>query len=344
MRKTAELACGILGVALLYAGACLKAGAAQEARNTLAGEFRWQVRSPILAAANRPQDPCFSVKDPSFVYVDGRYHLFTTIRSKHRTHQIEYCSFRDWSEANRAERHVLRLTDGYFCAPQVFWFSPQRTWYLVYQASNETKSDIQPVYSTTTNLAEPDSWTRPRPMYPQKPGNVKNWIDFWVICDAAKAHLFFTSMDGRMWRAETGLKDFPLGWTEPKVTLQADIFEAAHVYSLKEERKYLALIEAQAEGRRYYKAFVAEKLSEEWKPLAASRDKPFASSGNVQDLSGHWTDSFSHGELVRSGFDEKMEVDSSHLRFVFQGVSELRKQGKPYGEIPWELGLLEGLE
>ena len=178
-------------------------------------------------------------------------------------------------------------------------------------------------------------------MYSAKPQNVKNWIDFWVICDSAKAHLFFTSLDGRMWRAETSLDKFPLGWNEPEVVIEADIFEASHVYRLKGLNKYLALIEAQAGGRRYYKAFLSESLESDWKPLAATREKPFASPVNCRGTTEHWTDSFSHGELLREGIDEKLEVDAAHLRFLFQGVADAQKDGKSYGEIPWRLGILE---
>ena len=49
----------------------------------------------------------------------------------------------------------------------------------------------------------------------------------------------------------------------------------------------------------------------------------------------------SHGELLRAGSDEKLEVDPANLRFLFQGVLEKDRQGKGYGEIPWKLGLLE---
>ena len=34
-------------------------------------------------------------------------------------------------------------------------------------------------------------------------------------------------------------------------------------------------------------------------------------------------------------------VDPARLRFLFQGVSDDDRRGKPYGEIPWRLGLLE---
>jgi hypothetical protein len=53
-----------------------------------------------------------------------------------------------------------------------------------------------------------------------------------------------------------------------------------------------------------------------------------------------WTDSFSHGELLRAGHDELLEVDPARLRFLFQGVADADRQGKPYGDIPWKLGLL----
>jgi len=307
----------------------------------LAGRLKWTVGPPLVSPADRPSDPCDSVKDPSIVFYKDRWHLFCTIRSKVRTHQIEYLSFSDWKEANAAPRHILTVTDGYFCAPQVFYFTPHKKWYLIYQAPDREKKGITPTYSTTTDIADPASWSKPVAFYPEKPKTVRAWIDFWVICDDQRAHLFFTSLDGRMWRAETKLADFPTGWNEPKVVLQADIFEAGHIYRLKGLEKYLALIEAQAGGRRYYKAYLAERLDGEWKPLADSPEKPFASPVNVRDRGAHWTDSFSHGEVLRDGYDEKLEVDPNNLRFLFQGVSDQRQAGKKYGEIPWHLGILE---
>jgi hypothetical protein len=310
----------------------------------LAEKISWTVGPPLVSPAERPSDPCFSVKDPSVVYYNGRWHLFCTIRSKVRTHQIEYVSFADWKVANASPRHILTVTDGYFCAPEVFYFSPQRKWYLIYQAPHETKKEIRPTYSTTTNIEDPASWSKPTPFYQEKPKNVKGWIDFWVICDEARAHLFFTSLDGRMWRAETKLTDFPAGWNEPKVVLQADIFEAGHTYRLKGMNKYLTVVEAQTgvqPGWRYYKSYLSDHLDGEWKPLADSREKPFAGAVNVRDTAEHWTDSFSHGELLRDGYDEKLEVDPHNLRFLFQGVTEQRRAGKDYGEIPWQLGILE---
>ncbi|NOX53805.1 MAG: hypothetical protein GXP27_05090 [Planctomycetes bacterium] len=316
-----------------------------DAQERLFGEFQWRLGPPVLAPAVRPDDPCYSVKDPSVVFYEGRWHLFCTIRSQKRSHQIEYVTFRDWSEARRAKHHILRLTDGYFCAPQVFYYRPHRRWYLVYQVIDQSrKPALQPAFSTTEKLADPGSWTTPQLLFKHPPDNVKRWIDFWVICDGKRAHLFFTSLDGKMWRAETTRDRFPHGWSRPEVVLQADIFEAAHIYRLKGRDQFLAIIEAQTHGRsywRYYKAFLVDRLDGRWKPLAASHERPFASPINVQETAEHWTDNISHGELLRAGYDERLLVDPDRLRLLFQGVTNQARRGKPYGQIPWKLGLLE---
>jgi hypothetical protein len=328
---------------LFHAAAVVETRAAVSSAEALrSGRFQWTATAPLLSAARRPEDPCYSVKDPSIVRFENRWHLFCTIRSQKRTHQIEYLSFEDWTHASTAPRHILTVTNGYFCAPQVFYFEPQRKWYLIYQASDQARQvALQPVFSTSTNVADPKSWSTPLFLYPAHPENVEGWIDFWVICDDVKAHLFFTSNNGKMWRAETMLVDFPYGWSQPSVVLRGDIFEASHTYRLKGRKDFLTLIEAIGPaGRRYYKAYLADTLDGEWKPLAVTAAMPFASPANVRPAGDSWTDSYSHGELLRSGYNQKMEVDPEKLEFLFQGVSDRDRAGKKYGEIPWQLGLL----
>jgi hypothetical protein len=306
------------------------------------GNFRWTASPPLFSPAQRPDDPCCSVKDPTVVFHEGRWHLFCTIRSQKRTHQIEYCSFTDWKDADKAPRHLLNsINDEYYCAPQVFYFTPHKKWYLVFQAANKARGILYgPSYSTTENIADPASWSKFEPFYEKKPDNLKGWIDFWVICDATRAHLFFTSNDGRMWRAETKLADFPKGFGKPEVVLQGDIFEASHTYKIKDKEQYLTVIEAQA-GIRYYKAYLADQLDGKWRPLADTLQHPFAAKANVKDSADHWTDSISHGEFLRDGNDEHLTIDPAHLRFLFQGVLQKDMAGKKYGEIPWRLGILE---
>lgn len=57
-----------------------------------------------------------------------------------------------------------------------------------------------------------------------------------------------------------------------------------------------------------------------------------------------WTDVVSHVELLRCGCDEKLEVDPTNLKMLFQGVLDKDREGKAYGEIPWKLGLLESMQ
>jgi len=309
-----------------------------------AGEFRWRIGEPLVAPAARPGDPCYSVKDPSIVRQAGRWHLFCTIRSRDRTHQIEYLSFADWAEAGAAERHVLALHGGYFCAPQVFFYTPHKKWYLICQASDDAwEPPYGAAYATADRIDNPGAWSGLRPLG-ARPADGKSGLDFWVICDERKAHLFFTTLDGRMWREETRREDFPAGWSEPTLAIEGDIFEAGHVYRLARVERYLALVEAQGgHGWRYYKAYIADRLEGEWRPLADTRDKAFASMANARPAAegAAWTDCVSHGELLRTGCDERLEVDPAGLRFLFQGVSDAARAGKGYGEIPWRLGLLE---
>ena len=313
--------------------------------NVLQGTFRWTVSPPLVAPVDRPEDPCFSVKDPTVVQFNGRWHLFCTIRSQKRTHQIEYLSFADWKDANAAERRVLKLSDGYFCAPQVFYFEPQRKWYMILQVPDPAgRPMLAPAFSTNDDLGNPDGWTKPVPLYRTPPSNVKAWIDFWVICDERRAHLFFTSNNGLLWRASTSLSDFPRGWDEPRVVLKGDIFEASCTYKLRGTDQYLTIVEAetrQAPAWRYYKAYVADTLDGEWKPVADTLEKPFAGLANINFNGERWTDSISHGELLRTGTDQRLEVDPANLRFLFQGVLDKDRTGKPYGNIPWRLGILE---
>jgi hypothetical protein len=309
------------------------------------GRFAWKASGPLIdvGPGKTAADPHVSIKDPTFVFHEGRWHLFATLRMKSGKVDITYLSFTNWAEAGKAERHLLALHDEYYCAPQVFYFTLHRKWYLVYQLADKTRTPaFGPCFSTTTNLANPKSWTKPQPMITNAPAKPK-WLDFWVICDQAKAHLFYTSLDGHLWRRETPKADFPFGWSEPQLALQADIFEASHTYRLDGRDQFLTVIEAQGDRRRYYKAYLADRLEGPWKGLADTPAKPFAARANVQQDT-EWTANISHGELLRIGTDEFLELDSARLRFVFQGASDEEYRGTGYGSIPWRLGLLEPVQ
>lgn len=308
------------------------------------GVFHWKASQPLIdvGTGRDDADPHLAIKDPTVVFHEGRWHVIATLRKKSGKVIMEQLSFADWEHANDAPRTEIELHDAYHCAPQVFWFTPHKCWYLVYQAGKlAQRPGLTPCFSTTTDITDAKSWTKPAPMIADVPAAQK-WIDFWVICDAEKAYLFYTSDDGHFWRRETNIADFPRGWSVQKLVLKdtkEELFEASHTYKLKGRAQYLTIIEAIAPGRRYYKAYLADRLDGEWRGLASTLQKPFAARENVT-ASPAWADSISHGELLRAGVDETMEVDPLHLRFLIQGVNAAGYQQK-YGGIPWRLGLLE---
>jgi hypothetical protein len=309
-------------------------------------DLKWTAQSPIFSAADRDGDHYFSIKDPSIVRAGDRWHMFTTMRGVKRTHQIEYASFSDWSEAPQAKRETMQLTDGYFCAPQVFYFRPHKKWYLIYQILDKSRTPVpQPAFSTTSDIANVASWTKPQLLMDDPANGVKSWIDFWTICDETKCHMFFATLDGRLWRSETAIGSFPKGWTRPVVVITDDIYEASHTYRLKGSKKYVTFVEARRDGgQRYFKSYVADRLDGQWQPLAATFEHAFTSPPNVSFSGERWTDSFSHGELIRDGNDERLIVDEARPRLLIQGVRDQDSAGKKYGEVPWRLGLLDGVK
>jgi hypothetical protein len=288
-------------------------------RVLVTGDFKWVSTEPLMRAREADGEKWHSIKDPSIVRFNNRWHLFCTVRGKQRSHAIVYVSFADWAEARSAPHRILSCHQGFFCAPQVFYFSPHKKWYLICQASDESWTpNYQAAFATTSDISNPQSWSALRPLG-AKAAQGKSGLDFWIICDAAKAHLFFTTLDGRMWREETPLEQFPGGWSSPALALQDDLFEASHTYRLDGRNQYLTLVEAQgAEGRRYFKAYLAERLGGQWHPLAAEKQKTFASAANVTQTGGRWTDSISHGELIRSGYDQELTVNPKTLIFLFK--------------------------
>jgi len=313
---------------------------------TAPAEFKvpamWEYTAPLIAPEKRHKDPSHAQKDPTMVYHEGKWHLFMTVKLPGMT-ATEYCSFDKWENADKAARTILKISNSkYFCAPQIFYFTPQKAWYLIYQMGVSGARKMWVAYSTTTNIADPGSWTQAQPILDggEKDPRKEGGLDYWIICDDQRAYLFFTSLNGKLWRMWTKLEDFPKGFDHCEIALQARIFEASHTYRLKGSGKYLTIVEEN--GRRYYKAYLAERLDGRWAPLADTAEKPLAGWANIRPAAGvePWTDNVSHGELIREGNDQTMTVDPDNLRFVFQGMLDKEKAGKGYGQFPWRIGIL----
>lgn len=355
------VACAILGITLTFLASAIwashpvkpqpqdgpkKEDRVQGPQTTASSAFRvpamWEYSAPLIAPEKRDRDQSRAQKDPTLVFYGGKWHVFMTVKLPGRS-AIEYCSFQDWKDADSSRRTILKISDSaYYCAPQVFYFSPDKKWYLVYQMGVAGAKKMWVAYSTTTDIADPESWTQAKPILdggeddPRQVGG----LDYWIICDDQRAYLFLTSLNGKMWRLWTRVEDFPKGFDHCELALQAKIFEASHTYRIKGHDKYVTVIEEN--GRRYYKAYVADRLDGQWAPIADTAERPFASWRSIRPARGvePWTDNVSHGELIRDGYDQTLTVDPNNLRFIFQGMWDKDKHGRGYGQFQWRIGML----
>ena len=165
----------------------------------------------------------------------------------------------------------------------------------------------------------------------------------WVICDTANCFLFSSDDNGRLFRSQTTLSNFPNGMSEPVIALQDSkyaLFEAANVYKVEGTNQYLLIVEAIGnDGQRYFRSWTSNSISGTWSQLAASESNPFARSSNVQFSGTPWTKSISHGEVVRTNVDQTLTISGCKLRHLYQGVDP-NVNAPDYNSQPWKLGLL----
>ncbi|MFJ2558023.1 MULTISPECIES: non-reducing end alpha-L-arabinofuranosidase family hydrolase [unclassified Streptomyces] len=318
--------------------------------NPLPRSFSWSSSGPLIAPKPDAAHPIVSVKDPTVFRYADRWHVYATTADTTGRWSLAYTSFANWSDAAAAPQTFLdtnpNIGDRYAAAPQVFYFAPQRTWYMVYQTG-------PPSYSTSKDPTRPGSWSTPRLfMDTEPPVLLENkgdggWLDFWVICDRTDCYLFFSDGNGHQYRARTTLAEFPGGFRDTAVVLTApnrfDLFEASNVYRVGDSGTYLMLVEALATGsdwRRYFRAWTADRLDGTWTPLADTEAVPFARANNVLFEPGQaaWTRDVSHGELIRDGVDQNLTIDPCRLRFLYQGLDP--DASGDYSQLPWRLGLL----
>jgi hypothetical protein len=94
----------------------------------------WEYSAPLIAPEKRDSHPSRAQKDPTVVFHGGRWHVFMTVKLPGKS-AIEHCSFERWQDADTSRRTILKVSDrDYYCAPQVFYFTPHKRWYLIYLA------------------------------------------------------------------------------------------------------------------------------------------------------------------------------------------------------------------
>ncbi|WP_437729748.1 non-reducing end alpha-L-arabinofuranosidase family hydrolase [Sorangium sp. So ce1335] len=311
----------------------------------LPSTFRWQSSGILVSPKSDATHNIVAIKDPTVVFHDQRWNIYATTANTSGNWQMTHLSFTDWPQAASAPHYYMDRTpgfSGYRCAPQIFFFRPQNKWYLIYQSQ-------PPQFSTADDPSRPETWSRPQNFFASTPAGMPSLpIDYWVICDSANCYLFFTGDDGKMYRSQTTVQNFPKGFGPVSVALQDsnryNLFEGSSTYKIKGMDKYLTLIEAIGPtGARFYRAFTADRLDGAWTPLADTWNTPFAGQNNVTYAQGvaDWSDDISHGELLRDGNDETATIDTCNLQFLYQGRNP--SSGGEYSQLPYRLGLLKAI-
>ncbi|HEY5283083.1 MAG TPA: non-reducing end alpha-L-arabinofuranosidase family hydrolase [Polyangia bacterium] len=311
----------------------------------LPAALSWTSSNPVIVPTADAKHELVAVKDPTIVRFNDRWHVYASSVAKGGIYGMVYTSFADWSEAPKASFYYMDKTPGfntYVAAPQLFYFAPQKTWYLVFQSG-------PPMFSTAPDPSDPSKWAAPQPFFPKPPEFIEKtggWLDFWVICDEAYCHLFFSNDHGRFYKSKTPVDKFPRGFDTPVVVMEdpeaGRLFEACNVYKMNGTNTYLALVEAfdkTSNFRRYFRSWTAPSLEGPWTVLHDNATAPFVGKENVIFEGAPWSDDISHGELIRAGYDQTMVIDGGKFLYLYQGFAP-GTNTSDYNGIPWQLGLL----
>jgi endo-1,4-beta-xylanase len=337
---------------------------------------RWIVSDPILKAGPPGSFDEIAVKDPTIVFYNNKYHLFYTGKASYETRDelpylskngsgLGYVCAGSIAELDEAVHYDMgRITGSVILAPQVFYFEPQRLWYIIAQTTVEGKPDLMPVYLTNPDIENIQGWSSPTIL---KTGKSNNgfWIDFWVICDPEKAHLFYTDHRGSLFRFECPINEFPLGFKDEQeetvLTVRGEnstgrwrLHEASHIYHVRKYDCYLDLMEAVYphptrknywdSRNRFLFAMVADKLEGPWYRVESGENEFLGDPSNLYTPEGNPTvyDQVSHPELIRSGFNQFLEIEDFNLQLIFQAFdAEAIGTGYDYNYLPWKLLLMK---
>lgn len=334
---------------------------------------KWTVSRPVFQAVSDGAFENVAVKDPSIVYYDGRYHLFYTgKRVDHTADGAKYRITTGYAAAptleglNGAKRYNLsKIVDGVIIAPQIFYFAPHKLWYIVaHRYAPGRRPNLTPIYLTNPDINNVHGWSKTRDLIADK-GNKDFWIDFWVICDDEKAHLFYADQKGSVLRRACALKDFPGGFAGAEETVSLTVFgeddagkwamfEAEHVYRVKSSGTYFMILECgyYKEDRKYFadarKRFIigmaAERLEGPWRRVEETDCEYFGHANSLFNKDGSKSrySQVSHPELIRCGHDQKLEIESLHVEMIFQSFDGSRwPDAYNYNELPWELAVMK---
>ncbi len=215
-----------------------------------------------------------------------------------------------------------------------FYTEARRKGFLIFQIKEKSAIGHLPVFSTSPDISDPGSWTAHQTLL-RKDSSGK-WIDFRVIAHEGKAYLFYTENHGEVMVRSTDLAHFPSGWGPAKEAF-GGIQEAVHVYKVRGKHEFHMVYELNNKGVRSFGLATAPHPEGPWRKVTDT----YATGCQLGFNDGQvWTDMVSHGELIRSGHDERMEYEPGRERCLIQGILRKNHVGQ-YLDLSWQLGLMQ---
>jgi hypothetical protein len=302
--------------------------------------FRWKDYGKPIA---EPKNGWLAIKDFTMVRYNNQYLVYMTYTPQGGGFKAAYMApFSTFEQANSAAQYVLpNNLPG--VAPELIYFTPKKQWVFTTQwcgggfcyTTGSDATNPSTFNRTTQSLLSEDITRAGNPLEGNK-GSDTGPIDQVVICDDNNCYLFYNDDNGRVYRASMPKANFPGKFSGSKMIIQdtkVRAFEAVEVYKLKGQKKYLMIVECA--WTRYFRAWTATDLAGTWTPLGNTREEatPFAGARNV---TGGWSTDISHGEIVRTGYDEYREIDPCNLQMIYQG----KNGGGDYDKLPYRMGLI----
>ena len=248
-------------------------------------------------------------------------------RQHGRRLEHRHLTFTDWAQADAAPLHYLDNNPPDWAATT----RRRRSSSSRRKTSGTSSSSRAAAVLDNDDITKPEAWSRPTDFFPggEPPGVTANkgngfWLDFFVICDDANCHLFFSDDDGELFRSQTKIGNFPNGFGDAVVAIQGvkeTVFEGGMTYRIKGKDAYLTLVEAFGPtATASFDGSCQPTLDGVWTPLAGGLDEPVRGQDEHHVHGRRMDRGHQSRRLIRNGYDQELEIDPTNLQLVYRGA------------------------